>query len=150
LRAPSLGDAAVNAARGFGAAAGPNKVTAGMGQLFTGLGSVAVLRFEPNQKVIRKGQTVTWTNLDPERPHTVTIGQEPQVPNEFAVFPPVGEDSPGHATVTPTTVTAHSGFIGKNFLGPTFSATFTAAGTYTYICALHDTLGMTGTIVVTQ
>jgi plastocyanin len=32
--------------------------------------------------------------------------------------------------------------------GTTFSATFTAPGTYNYICALHDDLGMTGTVVV--
>ena len=48
----------------------PNKVTAGIGQLFTGLGSVAVLRFQPDRKVTRVGQAVTWTNHD-DIPHTV-------------------------------------------------------------------------------
>ncbi|HEY1292739.1 MAG TPA: plastocyanin/azurin family copper-binding protein [Chloroflexota bacterium] len=149
-RSIALGQAAVNAGRGFAASAGPNKVTAGIGQLFpTTLGSVAVLRFEPDRKVTRVGQAVTWTNLDPETPHTVTFGKEPpSVPDLFALAPPVGEDTPGHATITPTTVTAHSGFIGAGFPGTTFSATFTAPGTYSYICALHDDLGMVGSITV--
>jgi plastocyanin len=29
-----------------------------------------------------------------------------------------------------------------------FRVTFTAPGTYNYICAIHDTLGMTGTVLV--
>ena len=60
----ALAEATVNAARGTAAGAAPNKVTAGIGQLFTGLGSVAVLRFQPDRKVTRVGQAVTWTNLD--------------------------------------------------------------------------------------
>jgi plastocyanin len=150
-RAVALGEAGINAARGFQAGAAPNKVTVGIGQLFTGLGSVAVMRFLPSQKVTHVNQTVTWTNLDPETPHTVTFGLEPSPGNPFGNFPPVGEDSPGHATINLSTVTAHSGFIGNpqsGFLGTTFSATFTQAGTYKYICALHDDLGMVGSITV--
>ena len=43
----------------------------------------------------------------------------------------------------------NSGFTGADFpFGTTFAATFTAPGRYHFICALHDDLGMTGTIVV--
>jgi plastocyanin len=43
----------------------------------------------------------------------------------------------------------NSGFIGAGLpAGTTFSATFTKPGTYAYICALHDELGMVGTVVV--
>jgi plastocyanin len=147
-RAIGLIQAQVVGARGFAAAAAPNKVTAGIGQLFTNLGSVAVLRFEPDRRVIRAGQTVTWTNLDPETPHTVTFGVEPSPGDPFGNFLPKGEDTPGHATISSTSQSAHSGFI----IGPgapgTFAATFTQPGTYSYICALHDDLGMKGTITV--
>ena len=32
--------------------------------------------------------------------------------------------------------------------GPQFSVTFQAAGTYKYLCVLHDDLGMVGSITV--
>jgi len=152
-RAIALGQGAATAARGIAAGAGPNKVTAGIGQLFTGLGSVAVLRFEPDRKVVRAGQTVTWSNLDPETPHTVTFGTEPPG-GSLGAFAPVNLDPPpgavpGHATIGSPTKSVNSGFIGAGLpFGTTFTATFTAAGTYSYICALHDDLGMVGTITV--
>jgi plastocyanin len=144
----ALAQASSVAARGLAAGVPPKKDTAGIGQLFSGLGSVAVLRFEPDQKVVRAGQTVTWTNRDPETPHTVTFGDEPS-PDPFGNFLPVGEDSAGHATIKSIDQSAHSGFIGAGIpFGTTFSATFTQPGLYTYICALHDDLGMKGTIRV--
>jgi plastocyanin len=143
-RSVALGVASVDAARGFALAAGPGQVTAGIGQIFTGLGSTAVLRFEPTPKVIRAGQSITWTNRDPETPHTVTFGTEP--PNSpFGAFAPSGTpiDGPGHATITSPNESLNSGFIGKDLpFGTSFTAKFTEPGTYTYFCALHDDLGM--------
>jgi len=36
----------------------------------------------------------------------------------------------------------------NNLTKTEFRVTFAKAGTYNYICALHDTLGMKGTVVV--
>ncbi len=138
-------------------------VTAGIGQVLPGLGSIAVPRFLPDRRVVHVGQAVTWTNRDPETPHTVTFGSLPQdqVPpgptvNEVPVSagPPGG--TPGTVTVGQATLNApptrtqwlSSGYIGADFLGPTFTATFDAPGSYPYYCALHDTLGMRGSIEV--
>jgi plastocyanin len=131
---------------------GPTRSTVGIGQLFApDRGSLAVLRFLPSQNVIHAGQTVTWTNMDPETPHTITFGTEPANP-----LPPssnvVAGHSGGQATITSPHDAVNSGFIGSNTtipeFGTTFSVTFTTQGTYKYICALHDELGMVGTVTV--
>jgi plastocyanin len=125
-------------------------VIAGIGQLVPKVGALAVLRFEPDKRVVHVGQTVTWTNRDPQTPHTVTFGTEPPG-GPFGAFAPSGDVSSGHATISSTTQSVNSGFIAKDptfGVRNTFSATFTAPGTYPYICALHDDLGMKGTILV--
>lgn len=126
---------------------GRGAVTAGTGA-FLDDGSIAVMRFLPEKLIMRKGQTVTWTNIDPETPHTVTFGPEP-AGGPLGAFAPVGTDAPGHATISSPGQAVNSGFIGADFpFGTAFSVTFTTPGTYRYICALHDELGMVGTIVV--
>ena len=129
----------------------PRQVSAGTGQLVSGIGSVADLRFAPDKRVVHVGDTVTWTNLDPQTPHTVTFGDEPPswANNPFASYPAANVTA-NPAPVGPGAF-VNSGFVAKakEFGVPnTFSARFTAPGTYPYICALHDDLGMTGTIVV--
>jgi plastocyanin len=119
--------------------------TAGTGALLPGTATLAVVRFLPQRLTVHVGQTVTWTNRDPEFPHTVTFGPEPGG-GPLGAFAPIGA-SGGHATVSSNSTTVNSGFLGAG-LPTTFSATFTTPGTYPYICALHDDLGMTGTIVV--
>lgn len=131
------GQALIQQARLF-ASRNPNRgnwVTAGIGD-----GSVALMRFYDDRLVIREGDTVTFNNLDVETPHTVTFGPEPA--NSLSpVGNPKAYDGSG---------TLNSGFIGTDphWFGTTFAVTFTKAGTYPYICALHDEMGMTGTIVV--
>jgi plastocyanin len=133
---------------------GARNITMGDTKSFRSVGSVAVFRFLPGQIVIHAGQTVTWNNIDPEVPHTVTFGTEPPG-GPFAAFGPSGATVPG-APGTPNSATlgspgtaANSGFIGAGLpFGTTFTAKFTAPGTYHYICVLHDTLGMKGTIIV--
>jgi plastocyanin len=133
------------------AVAGPShdQVTVGSGFVTVtsaGAQSVMIARFLPPNLEIQAGDTVTWTALDPATPHTVTFGPEPANP-----FPPAGLDGPGHATINAPTQAVNSGFMG---LGPgrpggtQLSVTFTKPGTYAYICALHDDLGMAGTIIV--
>ena len=137
-------------------------VTAGVGEVSATTGgsdSLSVLRFLEPTTVIHAGETVEWSNLDPVTPHTITFGVEPANP-----MPPssnVKPDDEGalHATINSTADSVHSGFI---VAGPQdriglaqaplsftrFRVTFTHAGVYPYICALHDTLGMKGKVIV--
>jgi plastocyanin len=138
-----------------------NTVTAGIGQVVaTGGGSETVsrMRFMDDKVLIRAGETVEWTNEDPVTPHTITFGAEPPNP-----MPPVGTftdpDGGRHAIVNSPSDNVHSGFI---VAGPQervflpqmplpvtrFRVTFPNAGVYPYICALHDDLGMKGTVTV--
>jgi len=127
---------------------GPGLAVVGAGQALPGTGSVAVMRFLPGKLVVHAGDTVTWSNLDPETPHTITFGTEPGG-GPLGAFLPSGGDGPGHATIGDPTQSVNSGFIGAGLpFGTSYSATFTTPGTYPFICALHDYLGMTGTIVV--
>jgi plastocyanin len=68
---------------------GPNNtVIAGTGEIVgTGGGTQyrAVVRFLRGVLDINKGDTVTFTNLDPTEPHTVTFGTEPANFNPMAV-----------------------------------------------------------------
>ena len=76
--------------------------TAGIGALIPGVATLAVVRFEPQTQTVHVGDTVTWSNLRPEFPHTVTFGTEPGG-GPFGTFLPSGFDpqaTPGHATLT--------------------------------------------------
>jgi plastocyanin len=127
--------------------AGTGQAAVGTGAAIDG-GSLAVMRYLPSRIVIHAGQSVEWTNRDPETPHTITFGQEP-LGGPFAAFAPSGAAIPGHATLTSPDEAANSGFVGAGLpFGNTFTATFAAPGTYHFICALHDDLGMKGTVVV--
>lgn len=55
------------------------------------------------------------------------------------------KDSSAHNVIFDDKTITSSGTLNK---GDTFSATFSKAGTYTYICSFHS--GMTGTVVVTE
>ena len=137
-------------------------VTAGVGEVIAtpgGSATLSVMRFMEPATVIHAGETVEWTNSDPITPHTITFGVEPANP-----IPPAGtftKDADGalHATINSASDSVHSGFIvaapqeriglAQAPLGNTrFRITFTHAGVYPYICALHDDLGMKGKVVV--
>ena len=153
LNAPDLSGAHRHSANGV--AVGVGKIVANGG----GHDTVSVMRFIEPELVIHAGTTVEWTNFDPITPHTITFGTEPADP-----MPPSGNvslDADGalHATITSTSDSVHSGFIisapqeriglPRAALGTTrFRITFTTAGVYPYICALHDDLGMKGRIIV--
>ena len=64
-----------------------------------------------------------------------------------------------HAVINSLSDSVHSGFLGASLQDQLFHpqtplavnrfrVTFTHAGTYPYICALHDILGMKGKVVV--
>jgi plastocyanin len=113
--------------------------------------SVLIARFLPNSVSVHVGDTVTWNAQDPATPHTVTFGEEPSNPR-----PPIGLTGPGESTTLSTPYpqrfvgpTVSSGFLGQGQPGgTTFKVTFAAPGVYEYYCALHDELGMLGTINV--
>jgi plastocyanin len=131
--------------------------------------SLAVVRFFPGTIRIKAGETVEWTNLDPTTPHTVTFGNEPPVP-QVTVHVTQDPDGALHGTIASKTDSVSSGFLqaaGEDAVGlpqsPIFTAapfppgnlgltrvriTFPTKGTYTYKCALHDTNGMLGTVIV--
>ncbi|MGH9551770.1 MAG: cupredoxin domain-containing protein [Terriglobales bacterium] len=137
-------------------------VTAGVGEVSaTGGGSqtLSVMRFLDATKTIHAGETVEWTNLDPVTPHTITFGTEPLNPMPPSANVTVDADGARHVVVASPSVSAHSGFIvaapqdriglAQSPIGATrFRVTFPNAGIFPYICALHDDLGMKGTIVV--
>jgi plastocyanin len=140
------------------------QVTAGVGEISStpgGIQTASVVRFLKGTIEIHDGDTVEWTNHDPEEPHTMTFGTEPV--DQFDPSANVTVDSDGalHAIITSTTDNVHSGFIEQaledefglpsNTLAgnPTrFRVTFTQPGTYNYKCVLHDNLGMVGKVIV--
>lgn len=147
-------------------------VIAGYGEIAAtpgGQESLSVVRFIEGTVEIHAGDTVEWANWDPIIAHTITFGTEPA-----DLFDPSCGPAPGcvvsldadgalHGTITGAGQNVHSGFIFAALEGYTggipvpqlalfppsrFRVTFTAAGTYKYICSLHDNLGMIGKVIV--
>lgn len=163
-RAGLLSDAAGLAGRGHARArqTSAHEVTAGVSAvLATGGGSqtTSVMRFLGATTVVHVGDTVEWTNLATPPFHTITFGTEPA--NLMPPSPGVTLDSDGvrHAVISSPNASVNSGFIGApnqetvgQPQGPLdftrFRVTFTAPGTFDYICGLHDTLGMIGQVIV--
>lgn len=138
-----------------------NQVAAGLGiATVQGGGPDDILRFAPATLEINAGESVTWTNQDINAPHTVTFGAEiPGPPGAPPGFLPYGG-----STLTSTSDQVNSGFLisqqlidyinAASLFPPGFvvtrkvTFTFTTPGTYHYFCALHDFVGMVGTIIV--
>lgn len=119
-------------------------------KLYAGLGTgkdYSVERFTGDALTINTGDTVTWTQPDPNEEHTVTFlsgAPDPKdtLPNgqpNLQVFGPVG----GHTY-------DGSGYLNSGYMPPgsSYSLTFSKAGTYKYQCLIHDTIGMVATINV--
>ncbi|MEO8517534.1 MAG: plastocyanin/azurin family copper-binding protein [Dermatophilaceae bacterium] len=96
----------------------------------------SVMRFVRDNVVVHVGETVSFSTAGPGAPHTVTFGQEP----------------PGLGVLGPSGDPTHygGGDLNSGVLAPgvPFTVTFTAAGKYHYICAIHDDMGMVGDVVV--
>lgn len=141
-----------------------NQVVTGSGELLSrpgGIQSVSRMRFMRPTIEIHVRETVEWVSDDVSG-HTITFGEEP--PNASPATPPsanvfVDVDGARHAIISSPSDNVHSGFIGpapqertglpQAPAGVTrFRVTFTNPGTYSYICAFHDDVGMKGQVVV--
>lgn len=101
-------------------------VVAGIGNM-----DVDVMRFINSTITIHVGDTVTFANLS-MGPHTVTFG--PEI---------VGNNNPYG---TPSNFTG--GQLSSGIFFGTFQVKFNKVGTFSYICILHDYLGMSGKVIV--
>jgi plastocyanin len=117
------------------------------------------MRFRRHTIVVQVGDTVEWTSLDPSINHTITFGIEPDDPRppSASVSPTV--DGARHAVISSPADSLNSGFLSpapqdrpnlaQSSPGVTrFRVTFTSPGTFDYICAVHDQLGMAGRVIV--
>ena len=95
-----------------------------------------VSRFVRDHVVVHLGDTLSFAVAGPGAPHTVTFGEEPP---GLAILAPSGD--PTHYSGGDL----NSGVIAP---GSPFDVTFTAVGTFPYICAIHDDMGMVGEVVV--
>jgi plastocyanin len=111
---------------------------ANAGQVLAGIdgNGFGVMRFIRTHATVHVGDTVTFSVAGPGAPHTVTFGHEPPIP---AVLMPSGD--PKHYA---------GGDLNSGVLAPgkPFVVTFTKAGTFKYICAIHDGMGMVGDVTV--
>jgi plastocyanin len=137
-------------------------VAAGLGEIAAtpgGPSTISIMRFMQPNITVHVGTTVEWSNSDPATNHTITFGTEPAnliPPSSNVTLDP---DGARHATISSTSDIVHSGFIGaapQDRIGlpqtppsvTRFRVTFTQAGVFPYICALHDNLGMVGKVTV--
>jgi plastocyanin len=117
------------------------------------------MRFIPQRLQIGVGDTVHWRNETPV-PHTVTFNATAPdfiIPEPQQGGPPLLTLDPKVLfPVVPSKQFDGTGYVNSGFLGvgpeatggPSFSLTFSKAGTYRYICVLHADQGMAGVIEV--
>jgi plastocyanin len=140
-----------------------DEVSAGIAEIVAttggGVHTATVMRFLRDTTIVDVGDTVEWTNLGPAVSHTVTFGTEPADPMPPSAGVTTDSDGARHAVIGSPSDNVNSGFLTaanpdrvgqpQPPLGVTrFRVTFTSPGTFHYICALHDDLGMTGTVIV--
>jgi plastocyanin len=138
-------------------------VAAGIGKVvtMTGAGSqtVSLMRFVRQTVVVRVGDTVEWTSLDPSINHTVSFGAEPADPRPASTNVTPTIDGARQAVISSSSDSVNSGFLSpapqdraglaQSNPGVTrFRVTFMSPGTFNYICAVHDQLDMKGTVIV--
>jgi plastocyanin len=142
---------------------GDSDVAAGIGEILTttGAGSqtASLMRFVRDTIEVRVGDTVEWASLDPSINHTVTFGTEPADPRPPSTNVQPTSDGARQAVIGSTADSVNSGFLtpapqdraglAESPPGVTrFRVTFRSPGTFNYICAVHDQLGMKGTVIV--
>ena len=138
-------------------------IAAGIGEVVTMTGagsqSASLMRFLRHAVLVRVGDTVEWTSLEPSINHTVTFGMEPADPRPPSADVTVTSDGARQAVIGSPADAVNSGFLSPSPQDRTglaealpgitrFRVTFTSPGTFNYICAIHDELGMKGTVIV--
>lgn len=96
-----------------------------------GIGMTAGLTFEPAQLTVPRGATVVWHN-DSALPHTATAD-------------PAKAQSAANVQLPEDVQPFDSGTLNQ---GQSFSQQFPVAGTYRYVCTIHEASGMIGTLTV--
>jgi plastocyanin len=115
------------------------------------------LRFYPASVTIHVGQSITFLKTtDPTEPHTVTFGPEPT--NELEALMARGGSTYGGAPLEQVSsgfMSTRAGYRYYQLAGTPlpvaltkYRLTFTNAGTFKYLCALHDGAGMVGVVHV--
>jgi plastocyanin len=102
------------------------------------------MRFVPPTLEIEAGDTVNWSAL---LPHTVTFpaaGQDPMTIDPFTTPATTNAVYDGTSLYNSALMAAGPGTASS------YELTFPDAGTFDYVCALHQFLGQTGTIVVSE
>ncbi|HET7263508.1 MAG TPA: plastocyanin/azurin family copper-binding protein [bacterium] len=159
------GQTALAAAKALRAVGAPVVAAAGGHQTYTlnMTGSTkdgaTFYRFPVQALTIKRGDSVTWVMKDPTELHTVSFGvgkryfdiatmrPQKQGPPTLLVTPHVMAPSGG-------SVHRGEGFYNSGFMlteGPgvrSYSLTFTKAGTFEYLCAVHDDFGMRAKVIV--
>jgi plastocyanin len=122
-------------------------------------GPADVLRFVPRRVIIGEGDSLSWIWKTEDTPHTVTFlaGQ----PSPEIIIPQPQPSGPPRLQLSPAVLAPagdagdwdggtylHSGFLAPAPGQPTpaFTVHFSTAGTFDYLCLLHE--GMVGTVVV--
>jgi len=87
--------------------------------------------FDPPSVTIAAGDTVHWTN--------------PNVITHTVTFDPSKAATAANVALPAGVAPFDSGDMEED---GTFSHTFTVKGTYKYVCQYHESMGMTGTVIV--
>ena len=139
------------------------EIAAGTGEVITttGAGSqtISLMRFLKRTVVVRVGDTVEWTSLDPSINHTVSFGAEPVDPRPPSPGVQLTTDGARYAVIGSPGASVNSGFLSpapqdrpgvpQSPPGVTrFRVTFASPGIFNYICAIHDDLEMKGRVIV--
>jgi plastocyanin len=106
-----------------------------------------VERFGASNLTIHTGDTVIWSQNDPNEVHTVSfLSGGPDVPLTLP------DGAPNKRAQAPAggTVYAGRGFVSSGFLKPgqSYALTFSRAGSFRYQCLIHDDFGMVATLTV--
>ncbi len=122
-------------------------------------GQIALVQFFPDKLTVRPGDTVIW-EMSPhnDMPHTVTFlngAPEPSlvIPVPQAGGPPLLYANPAVFFPSGGTVLTRTGIFNSGVMtvpGTTYTLTIgdMAPGPEPYICLLHDSSGMEGTLIV--
>lgn len=94
--------------------------------------SRTTMTFDPAEVTIKKGDSVEWRNRSIIR-NSITCDPAKAKKPESVMLPPGAKPF-------------DSGMLAQDVL---FTQKFTVAGTYKYFCIEHETMGMTGIVIVT-